>query len=436
MFGLLKKALLRNREILFLITVIGLIFFFGFNVFLNIRPINLTMAGGTSVSESFELAQILSQQLAVYNPKIKLRVLETKGAEENLELLERGKVQLTSIPVNAAISPSVKLISFLFDDLFQIVVAEKSGIESIADLKGKRIAIPQAESKADEFFWRLVKHYRISPEDLKVISLPGEESNIAFLNNQVDAVFRVRPSGNKLIQELVQQGQARIIPLDQAAALKVQYPEFESVIIPKGVYQGYSPIPEKDLPTISVRRILVANSRVSPDTIYEITRLLYEQRQFLTSRMPLTNEITPPDQTRGIILPIHPGAAKYYDRDKPSFLAENADLVGLLMTAIAGILSWLWQLKNQFASIQKNRSDQYNREFLHLIEQIKKCEELDSLNNIRDLLYQEFAVVIDAFDKDLITSESLQSVRFAWEATLYALQDQESYLLRQPKKDS
>ncbi|BAZ45662.1 TRAP transporter solute receptor TAXI family protein [Chondrocystis sp. NIES-4102] len=435
MFQPFKIALLRNKEFWLLITIFSLILFFGFHTFVNFRPIYLTIAAGPSTAESFELSQVIAEQLSIYSPRIKLRVLDTKGSEENLELLQQRKVQLASVPVSGDLNPSIRLVSFLFDDVFQIVVAENSGIETIADLKGKRIAIPEPETDADEFFWILVKHYRLSPEDIKEVSLSGTDANAAFLNNQVDAVFRVRPSGNKLIQELVQQKQARIIAVDQAAALKVQYPKFKSALIPKGVYQGNSPIPQRDLPTVSVDRILISDERVNNDAIYEITRLLYEQRQFLTSRMPLSNEINPPDQTKGLILPIHAGAAKYYDREKPSFLSENADLVALILTVVAGVLSWLWRLKQKFASVQKNRSDRYNREFLRLIEQIKRCENLDSLNKIRDTLYQEFAVVIDAFDRDLITSESLQSVRFAWEATLYALQDQESYLLRQLKKD-
>jgi uncharacterized protein len=110
----------------------------------------------------------------VCDAKVRLQVLETKGSEQNLELLQAGKVDLVSIPVNSSFSSSsVNLVSYLFEDLFQIVVTQKSGIKQIADLKGKRIAIPPVEDRADDFFWILLQHYRLARQDVIVRSMTG-----------------------------------------------------------------------------------------------------------------------------------------------------------------------------------------------------------------------------------------------------------------------
>lgn len=434
MYQKLINISLRNREpLIFFIIALCLVFFFAINWLLSFRVINLTIAAGPSTAESFQLSQVIAEQLSVYSSHIRLHVLDTKGAEENLALLQAGKVQLASIPMVNFFPSSVKLVTYLFDDLFQLVVSQDSEIKSIADLRGKRIATSLAEDKADNFLAILLEHYGISQNELEIWRMSTEESNAAFLDGRLDAVFRVRPAANKHIQLLVRQGKARIISIDQAAALKMHYPEFEAGILPKGVYQGNTPIPEQNLPTISVRRILLAHDQVPTDAIYAITQLLYEQRHFLLSKMPLANEITPPQREKGIILPLHPGAIRYYDREEPSFIAQNSDVLGLLLTIILAVSSWLWQLKERLTRIQKNRSDLYNRELLHLIEKIKNCQQIESLYELRDILYQQFAVVIDAFDRDQITDESLQSIRFTWEATMHALKDQESYLLNRSR---
>ncbi|WP_309737848.1 hypothetical protein [Chamaesiphon sp. OTE_20_metabat_361] len=151
-----RQLLWQQRK--FLIIFIGLLvgIFFSVQLFINFQIINLTIAAGPARSESYQLAQAIANQLVVYDSRIRLQVLETIGSDRNLELLQAGKVDLASIPVNNSVSNSVKLVSYLFNDLFQIVVSENS-IKQIADLKGKRIAIPPVEDRANDFFWILLK---------------------------------------------------------------------------------------------------------------------------------------------------------------------------------------------------------------------------------------------------------------------------------------
>jgi uncharacterized protein len=423
----------RKSVIFFISVLVGV--FFVIQIYLNLQITKLTIAAGPARGESYQLALAISEQLAICESSVRLEVLETKGSEQNLELLQAGKVDLASIPVNSSVSTSVKLVSYLFEDLFQIVVSDTSGIQQIADLKGKQIAIPAPEDRGDDLFWILLKHYRLSRQDLTVLPITGAAADEALLNNKIDAIFRLRPAGNKFIQKLVQQGRARIIPIDRAAALKVQYPELKAAILPKGVYQGNVATPAEDLETIGVRRVLVANRRAKSENIYEMIETIYENHQILTSKMPLANEITAPELNGGSPIPIHVGAANYYNRSEPDFLAKNSDQIGLLVTIIISALSWLWQLREKFTSNQKNCSDLYNKELIHLMEDIRSCNDLDSLDRIKQILYHKFAVAIDAFDRDRITFESLQSIRFTWDATMLATKDRETALLRQRNSD-
>jgi uncharacterized protein len=435
MLNRLNKLIWRQRKLGIILISLFVGMFFITQLFLNSQKIELTIAAGSTRGESYQLAQAISEQLVICDSRVRLKVLETQGAEQNLELLQAGKVHLASIPITSSVSSSVQLVSYLFNDLFQIVASETSGIEQIADLQGKRIAVPPREERADDFFWILLKHYRLTQQDLKVMSMAGADADDAFLNNRVDAIFRLRPAGHKFIQQLVRNSSARIIEIDQAAALKIQYPEFAAATLPKGVYQGYAAIPERDLPTISVRRILVADRRVSTEAIYEMLKTIYENRQILMNKMPLATEISPPNTNGGSLLPIHLGAANYYNRSEPDFFTRNSDLIGLAVTIFLAIVSWVWQFKEQLSRNQKNRSDLYNNELIQLLDDIHNCHDLDSLDKIKQLLYQKFAIAVEAFDLDRITFEALQSIRFTWDATMLAVKDRESYLLHRQNLD-
>jgi uncharacterized protein len=156
----LQRLLWQQRK--FLIVFISLLIgvFFSIQLFLNFQIINLTIAAGPARAESYQLAQAVARQLVVCDSKIRLQVVETIGSDRSLELLQAGKVDLASLPINNSVSASVKLVSYLFHELFHVVVSEKSGIKQIANLKGKRIAIPPVEDRANDFFWILLKHYR------------------------------------------------------------------------------------------------------------------------------------------------------------------------------------------------------------------------------------------------------------------------------------
>ncbi|MEQ9487093.1 hypothetical protein [Coleofasciculus sp. F4-SAH-05] len=98
---------------------------------------------------------------------------------------------------------------------------------------------------------------------------------------------------------------------------------------------------------------------------------MYERRRDLAALIPEASYISPPSVLVGTILPIHPGAQAYYDREKPSFLQENADWLGLLLSIAVVIWSWAWQLKSQLEQKQKNQGDNYNQEILVLMKHIE-----------------------------------------------------------------
>lgn len=394
---------------------------------------HLKIAAGSKEGESYVFSQAMAEVVKKHYPLIQIEPVETEGSEANIKLLENGSAQLATAQADIPTGSASRMVSLLFPDTFQLVVTQKSGINSVAQLKGKRIGLPALGGGQYKSFWVLAAHYRLSTTDLNHQAMSDGDAEMAFRNNQIDAVFRVRATGNKSVQKLVQEYGGRLIPIEQAAAMRIRQPAFEALFIPKGAYQGNPAIPLQDLPTVAVQRTLLANKNIDPEVIRNITEILVERRQELATQMPLAAYIAPPSAIGGTGLPIHAGSQAYYDRQKPSFFQENADYLALVLTVALLLGSWLWGLKSWWEKKQKNRADDYNQDLVTLIAATYNTNDLHEVRAIREKLVQILTAVVNELDNDRISPESFESFTFTWESAIASVRDRENVLRNEVK---
>ena len=239
------------------------------------REHRLLIAAGQRSGQAFQIAKALQQVTERHYQELKLEVFETRGALHNASLLDQGAVQLATVQADQASGRKARLVAELYPDTFQIVVRRDSGIDTIGDLVGKRIALPPERSGEYESFWFLAKHYALTPDDLKLYTGTERTTDWLLINGDVDALFRVRAPGDASILNLIQRVNGKVIPIPQAAALRLQHPAFEAGVIPQGSYNGRPAIPERDEPTISVKELLVASEDVPAEVIAKITSVLF-----------------------------------------------------------------------------------------------------------------------------------------------------------------
>jgi TRAP transporter TAXI family solute receptor len=389
----------------------------------------LTIAAGGKTGDYYPFAKAIAEVVAQHNPKIRLKVIETQGAQENIKLLEEKKVQLALWQSDAATVPSARAVASLYQEVFHLIVTEQSGIQNVSDLKGKRIALMPKGSGSYSSFWFLSDHYGIQHQDLKYITVPWSDASQAFSKGEVDAIFRVLPAGSNVVSELLKNNRGKLVPIKQAAAMKFKLPYLEASSIPEGSYKSDPTIPDTDLPSVGVRATLVAHANVDPALIYEITTILYEHQRDLVARNTLAASISSPGTGGLLSLPIHPGAQDYYEREKPDFLASNAEKLAFLLSLVTLCISWSLSLRSRFSEKQKNRADKYNLEIVALIEHVMILEDLSGVQQVREELFRIFKEVVEDLDKDRITSESFGSFSFTLETALTTVRDREKILM-------
>ena len=371
----------------------------------------VVLGAGDKGGESYQIARAIARLAAKYDPRLKIIVAETGGSGQNNRMLQQGLLQLGTIQANTLVGSDIRLVTSLYPDAFQLLVRTDSNIRSVADLRGKTIALPPRDSGQYRSFLFLTRHYGLSLRDMRLVSMSSRAAIWAITHGAVDAMFRVRAPGNQEIREAIQSGQVRLLPIPHARALKLAQPVLEPGVIPAGSYRGAPPVPAQDLPVPMVPRLLVTSAAVPPEIIERVTALIYDHRLELSEMTPLGGFLADPAELGRIVLPLHEGARRYYERDKPSFLQENADLLALYLTIIAGAVSLLFRLNNRR---QKQRVDAYNRELIAIYNEAVLDED-PKPEVYRDKMMNLFARVLKDAEDGNINTTGFTFLSFAWD---------------------
>ena len=378
----------------------------------------LTLAAGTSSGESYILGNALKTVVERHYPRIRITLLETGGTVENLQMLEHGRAQLATAQADIPPGPRARALAVLYDDTFQLLVAKDSQAQSLVDLRGQRIALVQSGGQYQSFL-RVVEHFGLQAADFHFVGTNDANAAEAFLKGQADAIFRVRAIGDPSIEQLVQSGRVRFLPIEHAAAMKIKYPSFQAALIPVGAYLGNPPVPTQDFPTVAVHRTLLARDTASVTAIRAVTEVLIERRQEMMEEIPggmtevrlLLVQVRRPEPQAGLGPALHPGALSFYDKDKPSFLLAHADYVGLFLTVGLMAGSWLWELKRWMQRKQKNKADQYSNRVVALISSVQEVNSLPSLDEAWRELLEILTEAVHDLDADKLSEESFNSFR-------------------------
>lgn len=373
---------------------------------------HVRIAASKPGSETYNLIKAAADVVAKQNDNIHLELVPSLGSSQNLRLLKANQVQIAAVQADSQLIDEARLVARLFPDLFQLVVREDSDIHKISDLRGKSLALPSTSSGQYKSFWFLMSHYQLSEGAFDYKSMSSSAASFALEKGTVDAVFRVRPPGSKGIQSLVDKVAVRIIEIDQATAMGLKLPAIDAGIIPKGSYKGTPALPEKDIQTISVQRLLIAREDLDEEVVNQFTRVLFEQRKELLESSTLSSFVQAPDRSKGTSIPLHQGATQYYDRDEPNFLQEQAEPMAFIITIFAIIFSGFMQLASRK---QKSLLLVYNKELgkviktaEHMTDKIKLQEMADHLNDIFKKIAKDRA-------KGKLTAEDFDFIAFTWQ---------------------
>jgi len=234
-------------------------------------------------------------------------------------LLEGGKAMYKSIPNHEELFGEIRAMTMYPGGTFQLVVWEDSGIKSFEDLRGKNVFFGPRGAAVSRMMQGLTRGITgMEPdEDYTLVSLDFGSAFQAFQDGQIDTWFRPVPVGNPGIMQAASLGKIRLIGIteDDLQNAEVQrqtnIPGRALTTIAPDAY-GEGQANEEPITTWKDWTGVGIPAHVDDDVAYAITKAFWENLDDLQSVAAWAKQIEMENFAKFANVPIHPGAARYY----------------------------------------------------------------------------------------------------------------------------
>jgi hypothetical protein len=208
--------------------------------------------------------------------------------------------------------PGLRLIANLYPESVHLVVRKGLGIKSVADLKGKRVALDEPGSGTLVDARIILAAYGLKDADIKAEYIKPNQAGDKMKDGALDAFFFVGGAPAGAIAELASAGGGiDLVPIDgpQADAIRKSDTFFSSDLIADGMYKGIGATR-----TLAVGAQWVTSDKADANTVYEITKALYGDaaQKALAAGHAKGKFITKENAVKGAGIPFHPGAERFY----------------------------------------------------------------------------------------------------------------------------
>jgi hypothetical protein len=262
---------------------------------------------------------------------IAMSAINSAGSEENLRLMRQNEAQFailqglygywaatgTGALETEGEQENLRSITTLWPNVEHFVIeadaAQTGTIDDIVALKGDTVAFGQRNSGTMGSTAALLSAFGVDAEnDYGLVEAGYGPSAEALQNGQVRAISTPAGAPVGAISQLMASAGDGVTILDftdeQMAKADDGRELWTRYVIPAGTYPGQT----DDVNTIAQPNFLAVSADVSEENVYLITKTIYENLPFLQAIHPATNEMSLEGAIVGLPLPLHPGAARYY----------------------------------------------------------------------------------------------------------------------------
>jgi TRAP-type uncharacterized transport system substrate-binding protein len=351
------------------------------------QPDTLTVAVGSFDGEASKAMSAIASRLITDDSPVRLKVIDTGTTLAAAQAFAAGKANLAVVRGDVGDLSQAGSVVIVAHLVALIIAPPGSSIDSMTAFKGHTVGVigEQANTKLVDV---LSKEYGLVREKVfKDVALA--DARHALQSKEVAALLVVIPlSENYLsfVRGLFQQGPKVapvLIAIESAGAIAQAERAYESFDVPKGTLRGSPPIPEDDLTTLRTSLYLVANKQLSSDLVATLTQTIMRVRRELLVEQPIFAQIAAPSTDTDANLPLHKGAAAFYNGTQQSFMDEYGNwiyLTPMILGGVATVLAGAWK----FLGIGQSETEAPLDSLYALVRRIRKAETLAELATIED----------------------------------------------------
>jgi TRAP transporter TAXI family solute receptor len=253
---------------------------------------------------------------------LKLQVLPGAGIA-NVKAIQAGKADLgfansiSTVDGVAGRAPftekasNVCNVATLYPQYFQIVANAGAGITSLADLKGKSLAVQPKGNTAEFISQQALQVYGLKYEDMGRVSYVSYTDAVSLMKDNNAQAFTLGTTvPASAIMDLASARDIQLIgfPEDKFQAMRALNPGYTKLVIPAGSY----PKQTADVPTIGYATHVIARCDLDPDVVYTVLKGMVDNKADLAAIAKAMGGTTPKMMAEDIGVPMHKGAMKYY----------------------------------------------------------------------------------------------------------------------------
>jgi len=217
-----------------------------------------------------------------------------------------GLLQDDSTPYDKVLA-----VASLYGAPAQLVVRKGSGIKRVQDLKGKRVGVGTPGSGSFANCELFLRHLGVWDAIIPV-HLGYNEVALAFANKQLDAFWLFTAFPNSAITIAARTTKIELLNLDaeaRASGFYKKYPYFTPRTLPAGTYRGVS-----STRSFQDSTLWVAGAEVPDEAVYHLLAAIYNKNglRHMGQKIPVLKGMTRRSGTRGIVIPMHPGAVRFW----------------------------------------------------------------------------------------------------------------------------
>ena len=265
------------------------------------------------------IAEVLNKEI----PGMSASAQSTGASVANINMLGDGEIDLATVQNDIAYYAAhgtemfqdkkvdgLQGIASLYPETCQFVTLKSSGIKSLAELKGKRIAVGAVGSGVEANVRQILAAYGVTYSDIDAQYLSFAEGASALKDGNVDVAVLTAGYPTASVQDIAAQNPVRLLPVEGKAAdaLIAQYPFYTKTVIPAGTYAGF----DEEVPSVAVMAMLVAGPTVNDDLGYCVTKAIFSNLDRLQAAHAVGKQIAKDTAKTGMSLPMNAGAEKYF----------------------------------------------------------------------------------------------------------------------------
>src|SRR5438132_260126 len=275
--------------------------------------------GGVYIVYGAGLADMLTKKM-----KVAASAQSTPASVDNMKLVRDGKADLAFTLADTAFDAingknrfappegkvDAKTIAVMYSNYMHLVAKTSGGINTVPDLKGKRVSIGAAGSGTETKAIRILEAYGLNATtDIQPQRLAAQDSADALRDSKIDAFFFDGGLPTSAVTDIANSTSVKLIDQSDAIAkMNSKYGNFYfPAKIPKGTYKN-----DADVVTAGVANLLVVPSSFDPALVKAILTAMFDYQADLVLVHPEAKNLKLDTATQGSSIDFHPGAIDFY----------------------------------------------------------------------------------------------------------------------------